>query len=37
VTGVVLLDEEPLGNADLLFIPVDSTPGIGGQARTKAG
>ena len=37
VTGVVLLDEKPLDNADLIFIPVESTPGVGGQARTKEG
>jgi hypothetical protein len=35
VTGVVLMDEQPLINADLIFIPVETTPGVGGQARTK--
>ncbi|WP_145174776.1 carboxypeptidase-like regulatory domain-containing protein [Gimesia aquarii] len=36
VTGSVLLNEKPLANADLHFIPVESTPGVGGEARTKA-
>ncbi|MCA9015424.1 MAG: carboxypeptidase regulatory-like domain-containing protein [Planctomycetaceae bacterium] len=36
VTGVVLLNDEPLVNADLIFIPLEGTPGVGGQARTKA-
>lgn len=35
VTGVILLNEQPLVNADLIFIPVEATPGVGGQARTK--
>jgi len=35
VTGVVVLNEQPLFNADLFFIPVETTPGVGGQARTK--
>tara|TARA_R110002111_G_scaffold262289_1_gene337817 strand:+ start:102555 stop:102923 length:369 start_codon:yes stop_codon:yes gene_type:complete len=35
VSGVVLLNEQPLVNADLIFIPVETTPGVGGQARTK--
>lgn len=34
-TGTVLLNEEPLVNADLVFIPLEGTPGVGGQARTK--
>ncbi len=37
VTGVVFLNEEPLANADIIFIPVESTPGVGGQSRTKDG
>lgn len=36
VSGVVLLDEEPLVNADVFFMPLEGTPGVGGQARTKA-
>lgn len=35
-TGNVLLNEEPLVNADLYFVPLEGTPGVGGQARTKA-
>lgn len=35
VTGTVILNEKPLANADLLFIPIESTPGVGGQARTE--
>lgn len=35
VAGTVLLNEKPLVNADLNFIPVESTPGVGGEARTK--
>lgn len=34
-TGTVLLNEEPLVNADLVFIPLEGTPGVGGQSRTK--
>ncbi|WP_145309242.1 hypothetical protein [Gimesia fumaroli] len=34
-TGTVLLNEEPLVNADLYFVPLEGTPGVGGQARTK--
>lgn len=37
VTGVVLLNEEPLENADLFFMPIESTPGVGGQGRSKEG
>ncbi|MCH9652231.1 MAG: hypothetical protein K0U86_19050 [Planctomycetes bacterium] len=37
VTGVILLNEKPLDNAELIFIPVESTPGVGGRARTKEG
>lgn len=36
-TGKVLLNDEPLVNADLSFVPLDGTPGVGGQARTKDG
>ncbi|WP_339732669.1 hypothetical protein [uncultured Gimesia sp.] len=35
VTGAVSLNDEPLVNADLVFIPLEGTPGVGGQARTK--
>ena len=34
-TGTVLLNEEPLVNADLYFVPLEGTPGVGGQARTR--
>lgn len=37
VMGTVSLNEKPLANADLHFIPVESTPGVGGEARTKEG
>ncbi len=34
VAGVVMLDDEPLVNADVYFLPIENTPGIGGQGRT---
>ncbi len=35
VTGVVVLNEQPLFNADLFFIPVETTPGVGGKPGPK--
>ncbi|QDU50131.1 hypothetical protein [Gimesia panareensis] len=37
VTGIVMMNEEPLVNADVFFLPIEGTPGVGGQGRTKEG
>ncbi|UUO09107.1 hypothetical protein M4951_12520 [Blastopirellula sp. J2-11] len=34
-TGMVMLDDKPLVNADVYFLPINDTPGIGGKGRTR--
>jgi len=36
VTGTVTLNDQPLANATVTFIPKDGTPGFGGVGRTDA-
>ena len=37
VSGTVTLNDQPLANATVTFIPKDGTPGVGGVGKTDAG